>query len=227
MTKKMFLKNMVRKYGRKSVLFLVLLSAFATQVGAKSLSDLWVSMPDSLLPAISKSQRIEFVDLKNLGVKAEVDNLLGEICHMDSLSANYLKVTTSESSTLEMRLLPFHTDDSLLCVIRTFSAPEKESELRFYDQEWNGLELNSFLPSNALDESLYWKAKPDTMSVERLSELQRMIEPKMFSFAWAEGGRVLVMQLSLPLLSKDEKSQVNALLVQRKFKWVNGRLNEI
>lgn len=223
----LFLWNMLKESCGKNVLLLLMLLTFATNMSAKSLNELWVSMPDSLMPMVNKSQRIEFLDLKNLGVKAEVDNLLGESCQLDSVTSDYLKLTTSPSSLYEMRLLPQTSGDSLLCIVRTFSAPEKESELKFYDQEWKELEGTSLLPSNLSDVSLYMQAKPDTMSLERYHELQAMIEPQMFHLTWSEDGNELVSQLSLPLLGKEEKAQMLALLMQRKFKWDGEKFKEI
>lgn len=223
----LFLWNMLKESCGKNVLLLLMLLTFATNMSAKSLNELWVSMPDSLMPMVNKSQRIEFLDLKNLGVKAEVDNLLGESCQLDSVTSDYLKLTTSPSSLYEMRLLPQTSGDSLLCIVRTFSAPEKESELKFYDQEWKELEGTSLLPSNLSDVSLYMQAKPDTMSLKRYHELQAMIEPQMFHLTWSEDGNELVSQLSLPLLGKEEKAQMLALLMQRKFKWDGEKFKEI
>lgn len=223
----LFLWNMLKESCGKNVLLLLMLLTFATNMSAKSLNELWVSMPDSLMPMVNKSQRIEFLDLKNLGVKAEVDNLLGESCQLDSVTSDYLKLTTSPSSLYEMRLLPQTSGDSLLCIVRTFSAPEKESELKFYNQEWKELEGTSLLPSNLSDVSLYMQAKPDTMSLERHHELQAMIEPQMFHLTWSEDGNELVSQLSLPLLGKEEKAQMLALLMQRKFKWDGEKFKEI
>lgn len=223
----LFLWNMLKESCGKNVLLLLMLLTFATNMSAKSLNELWVSMPDSLMPMVNKSQRIEFLDLKNLGVKAEVDNLLGESCQLDSVTSDYLKLTTSPSSLYEMRLLPQTSGDSLLCIVRTFSAPEKESELKFYDQEWKELEGTSLLPSNLSDVSLYMQAKSDTMSLERYHELQAMIEPQMFHLTWSEDGNELVSQLSLPLLGKEEKAQMLALLMQRKFKWDGEKFKEI
>ena len=223
----LFLWNMLKESCGKNVLLLLMLLTFATNMSAKSLNELWVSMPDSLMPMVNKSQRIEFLDLKNLGVKAEVDNLLGESCQLDSVTSDYLKLTTSPSSLYEMRLLPQTSGDSLLCIVSTFSAPEKESELKFYDQEWKELEGTSLLPSNLSDVSLYMQAKPDTMSLERYHELQAMIEPQMFHLTWSEDGNELVSQLSLPLLGKEEKAQMLALLMQRKFKWDGEKFKEI
>lgn len=223
----LFLWNMLKESCGKKVLLLLMLLTFATNMSAKSLNELWVSMPDSLMPMVNKSQRIEFLDLKNLGVKAEVDNLLGESCQLDSVTSDYLKLTTSPSSLYEMRLLPQTSGDSLLCIVRTFSAPEKESELKFYDQEWKELEGTSLLPSNLSDVSLYMQAKPDTMNLERYHELQAMIEPQMFHLTWSEDGNELVSQLSLPLLGKEEKAQMLALLMQRKFKWDGEKFKEI
>ena len=58
-----------------------------TSVQAKSLKDLWVSMPDSLLPTLDRNLRLELVELEEMGVKPNVKNLLGEECDMDSTKA--------------------------------------------------------------------------------------------------------------------------------------------
>ena len=45
---------------------------------AKSMKDLLVSMPDSVVPYLNHNLRLEFAELQEMGVKAEVKNLLGE-----------------------------------------------------------------------------------------------------------------------------------------------------
>ncbi len=63
-------------------------------------------------------------------MKPNVKNLLGEDCEMDTLTNDYLECTTSKVARLQMIYLPSLAGDSRLCVIKTFNAPSKESEIR-------------------------------------------------------------------------------------------------
>ena len=206
------------------LLVAVSLSAFAQ---AKSLREMWVSMPDSLVPTLDKSLRIEYIDLMDMGVKADVKNLLGEECVMDTLSSDYLQVNTSKIAVLQMKLLPQANGDSLLCLVKTFSAPEQESEVRFYDSQWNEVDRQQVLGVDAFRLEGYLKAKPDTMSDARYHELVSWIEPLMFAAELAHADNSITFRLSLPLVSKEEKMQLNAILMQRKFKWDGKMFKEI
>lgn len=191
----------------------------STGVGAKSMKDLLVSMPDSLLPYLDKNLRQEMPELQEMGVKAEVKNLLGENSVMDTLTADFLQIRMSKLSTLQMKKLPAEAgSDSLLCVVKTFAGPEKESELYFFDQNWKPVDVDFDL--NSLAASLV--QKPDTMSEERFDELKKMIEPQMVNAMLLQHENAMVVRLSLPLLSADDKKAVNVIKLQRKFNW-NGK----
>ena len=70
---------------------------------AKSMKDLLVSMPDSVVPYLNHNLRLEFTELQEMGVKAEVKNLLGETSVMDTLTADFAQLRTSKSATLQMK----------------------------------------------------------------------------------------------------------------------------
>ena len=198
-----------------------------TSVQAKSLKDLWVSMPDSLLLTLDRNLRLELVELEEMGVKPNVKNLLGEECDMDTLTNDYLECTTSKVARLQMIYLPSSAEDSVLCVIKTFRAPSKESEIRFYDQGWRQLPISSYLAKDQYMLGSYIKPKSDTMRVEEYEELKSKLEPVMYVTEYLPTAQVFRVQVSLPLLSNEDKLKVQSILVQRKFKWVLGRFNEI
>ena len=60
------------------------------------------------------------------------------------------------------------------------------------------------------------------MSETRFAELKAMIEPRMVSALLLQNENSLVVRLSLPLLSADDKKAVNAIKLQRSFNW-NGK----
>ena len=190
---------------------------------AKSMKDLLVSMPDSMTPTLNSNLRLEFAELQEMGVKAEVKNLLGEVSVMDTLAQDFVQIRLSSASTLQMKRLPMEQGDSVLCVVKTFSAPEKESELHLYTQDWKALEATHLFDGKAIGQlagSLV--QKPDTMSESRFEELKAMIEPRMVSALLLQHENAVVVRLSLPLLSTEDKKLVNAIKLQRKFNW-NGK----
>ena len=207
----------MRKIYRNILMSCLLLAS--TGVGAKSMKDLLVSMPDSLMPYLDKNLRQEMPELQEMGVKAEVKNLLGENSVMDTLTTDFVQIRMSKLSTLQVKKLPaVEAGDSLLCVVKTFAGPEKESELYFFDQNWKPVEVGFDL--NSLATSLI--QKPDTMNEARFLELKKMIEPKMVSVLLFEHEDSVVVRLSLPLLSAEDKKAVNVIKLQRKFNW-NGK----
>lgn len=206
----------------KYMTVLVCLLLASLGVSAKSMKDLLVLMPDSLLPYLDKNLRQEMPELQEMGVKAEVKNLLGESSVMDTLTNNFIQIRMSKVSVLQLKKLPVENGDSILCLVKTFAGPEKESQVMFFDQDWKMLDAGKLLACDA--ESLI--SKPDTMTEERFVELKRMIEPRMVSVLLFEHEDAAVVRLSLPLLSADDKKAVNAIKLQRKFKWDGHRFKE-
>lgn len=209
--------------------FTVFMCAIALAMCAhgKSLRTLWVSMPDSLAPSLDKNLRTELVELQEMGIKSEVNNLLGSTSVMDTITHDFLQVKLSALASLQMKLLPLSDGDSVLCVVNTVAAPEKESEVFFYDQQWNMLDVKRFFGGKSLSEireSLI--QRPDTMSEAKFSELKSMIEPRMLSATLFEQEKSIVFHLSLPLLSEKDKKLVSAIRVQRKFNWIKEIFNE-
>lgn len=201
---------------------LVLMVAFAAH--AKSLRELWVSMPDTLVPALTQNMRVEFAELQDMKVRAEVTTSLGDTSVMDTLTTDFMQVRLNRVCTLQFKILPQTDGDSIICMVRTLAAPEKESEVMLFDQQWRPLELKRCFDGGDLQsvcESLI--QKPDTMSVTRFEELKAMVEPKMMSALLMQHEDAIVFRLALPLLSAEDKKLILPIKVQRKFKW-NGRM---
>lgn len=211
----------------KKIIILLVALALSASVDAKSLGDLWLLMPDSLMPILSKSLRLEFVKMKEMGVKAEGKNLLGESCVMDTLSADYLKLSTSKSSLLQIMLLPRLGSDSLLCVVETFLGLEKECDITFYDQHWKKVCSQDLLPADVYSVDRYFKVRPDTISEDKYQELHLTLEPRMWIAELSIEDKSLAIRLSLPLVSKEERRWLDDVLSQRKFKWNGRKFNEI
>ena len=166
----------------KKIKYIMLACLLTASLGieAKSMKDLLVSMPDEMMPTLNSNMRLEFAELQEMGVKAEVKNLLGEVSVMDTLTQDFVQVRMSKVSTLQMKKLPMENGDSVLCVVKSFAGVEKESELYFFNQEWKVLDANPFLGGKRMEDLAETLVqKPDTMSESRFADLKAMIEPKI------------------------------------------------
>lgn|SRR5574344_2139927 len=202
---------------KRFVILASLALIFALPISAKSVKDMWISMPDSFIGYLTENQRLELVEFVNMGLESSLKNSLGGTTRMDTLTANYLKVNLSEASTLEMKMLPTN-GDSILCMVRTFSGPEKESEVSFFHQDWSSAEVNYKVPALI--------AKPDTMSETRFEELKKMIEPMMTYAQLSPSDNKITYALSLPLVNQEDKKTLITILVQKSLNWNTGTFNE-
>ena len=205
-------------------IFLVVVMLFSASVtfAQKQMKDYWTAMPDSLVPYLNKSKRTEMVDFYQMGVKAETFNLLQGSTTLDSLTASFADITLNPTARLQLSLLPTNQGDTLICMSRTYYGEAPESTIAFYDSEWRPLTSVDLLPA-INPESLV--QRPDTMTQERYDDLYRMVDPMMTYALMSSEGRELTFCLSTPMVTKKERTALEAILVQRKLKWNGERFN--
>ena len=196
--------------------------ALMTTVRAQvTMRDVWQSMPDHLLPYLHQNLRTELLELHDLKVKAEVKNLLSGTSVMDTLTTDYTFLHLSEYSTLSLKLLTRSDSTQLICFVKTVMAPEAESEVRFFDVNWQSLDIPSGLPLQESAEALLSRmtVKPADMEGGRFEELRKMIDPVMCHVMLSPAASTLVMQLSIPALTRQERDDIQPIIKQISFKW--------
>ncbi len=152
----------------------------------------------------------------------EVKNRFGDTSKIDTVSNDFASLTLAESLHVQMIALPYEKTDTVVCMIKTYYGPEAESVISFYDLNWNRLADADLMPQ--IDDDEFF-AKPDTMTEQRYDELKRWIEPVIRKAEIIPSLQQIVFTLSTPMLTKEEKTQVNAILLQRKVKWA-GKMFE-
>lgn len=202
---------------------LALLMLFiCADVDAKDARNLWKTIPDSLVQSIDKVRRLEMLDLIDYKVKAEVDNRLGSQSVMDTLTADFLHVSISKSSSLSMRLLPTQKGDTIMCMVKTYNAPMAESQINFYDLSWHQLDASKYLPFSSLSESIdSLIEKPDTMSGEKFDQLTQNIIAILVSAETTVADSKIELVPSLPMISKDYKDAMTSIIRKCQLIW-NG-----
>ena len=191
------------------------LAAMPITMMAQQVCKMWVNMPTSVAGALEKSGRQELLDLKQMKKAATIAGPLGERCSIDTLTADFLSVRMNDVYTLQMKMLPTSSGDSLLCLVQTYAGPQPESRIAFYSPDWKALSM----PQMHLDVDLQ---RPDTMSEGEFNKLQALFDPKLISFSLSPSTAELVVALSPAVISEEEKANIKLLKLQNKLNW-NGK----
>ncbi|PDP59346.1 DUF3256 family protein [Prevotella intermedia] len=191
-------------------IFLILLVTFSLlPLNAQNMRQIWLEMPDSIVPYLNRSLRTELADYVTMGMKSEVMNALRDTTRIEKLTDDYILVQLSNATKLEIKSL----DASTIAMIQTWCGPLAESKLSLFSNNWEVKPLN-------IDVSPMF-VKPDTMSQQRYSELLDMANVTMNEMQLSVKDNSLTIKYSVPLLSSTDKKEMQAILRQRKLNW-NG-----
>lgn len=126
--------------------FVFLLSIFfCMSLGAQNINSIFVSMPDSISPLLTKVNRQDFADFLSSGMKAVVKNKFGGESEMIKLTDDYLRLKTTDVSVEEMKLLPLNDSVNVVCVVKTYSGPVEDSNVEFYTTDWKQLPTDDYI----------------------------------------------------------------------------------
>ena len=106
--------------------------------------------------------------------------------------------------------------DSVLCVVRSWDGPKRDSEVQLFDRQWKPLQAPLTFSADS------FVCHPDTMSEERFSRLVALLDPIMFSVSLSPAENVLLVKLSPVVPNPEDEKAIEQILVQRKLKW-NGK----
>lgn len=127
-----------------SIALVVLLSA-ADVMAQTTVSELFKAMPDSILPYLTRNNRLDMIDFMEAKMKAEVTNLLETKTEMTSLDSAHLTIRMSESVVLDMSLMntteAYDSCQQVICLMKTYYIQGKEAERvpAFYTVKWRPL----------------------------------------------------------------------------------------
>ena len=103
--------------------------------------------------------------------------------------------------------------DSVLCVVRSWDGPKRDSEVQLFDRQWKPLQAPLTFSADS------FVCRPDTMSEERFSRLVALLDPIMFSVSLSPAENVLLVKLSPVVPNSEDEKAIEQILVQRKLKW--------
>lgn len=191
----------------KKILIIICFLTCWLGVSAQSLREVWIEMPDSILPYLSKSQRTELADYVEMKAEPAVLSTFGDSVRIERMTNNYLLLKANEATRLEIKLL----DNNTLALVQTWMAPAAESKLSLFNLQWQPKEAVVAYKVNIV--------KPDSMSDEDFSDLKTLMSPRLKEYRLSADNNSLSVSWNYPLLSKKDVKRVTELLKPQVLNW--------
>ena len=194
-------------FDMKKILIIICFLTCWLGVSAQSLREVWIEMPDSILPYLSKSQRTELADYVEMKAEPAVLSTFGDSVRIERMTNNYLLLKANEATRLEIKLL----DNNTLALVQTWMAPAAESKLSLFNLQWQ--------PKEAVVEYKANIVKPDSMSDEDFSDLKTLMSPRLKEYRLSADNNSLSVSWNYPLLSKKDVKRVTEILKSQVLNW--------
>lgn len=137
---------------KRIVYSLLLLLSVLNSEARTPIRQWFTAMPDSVMPLLTKNNRLDFLDFLDCKMEAVVTNRLDGKSRMDRLTDNYLYIRYTSSCDVAMKLLPVNDSTDILCMVTTVKAMVSDSRVNFYDTSWQPIPLEFLLKEPILDD---------------------------------------------------------------------------
>ncbi len=121
-----------------------LTASMALPLGARTIRDFFLSESGDVLKALPTSKRADMLAYYDVDRLMPTETNFGESATLEKVTADYISLTTSSSSDVQMKMLTSGRDTMLL-VVNTVKMPARDSRVRLFDKNWR--EMN---PSKAI-----------------------------------------------------------------------------
>ena len=198
----MMKRQMKKRIYLTSLLMLTGVNLLAQEV---KMRDLFAAMPDSLLPLVTRNNRLDCIDFIENHLEARVKNKLDQYVELKKLTEDYLLFQTSQKGYLEMKYVPNTDSTGVLYLVRTCLGPIADSSVKCFSQDWTPLECTLFRPGVEAFFSLPADNGKDDALSYALRELQDM---PFLKATLSETAPRITWEISLQFLSKEDRERL-------------------
>lgn len=210
----------------KTFIILLVGLLFFTPIGfTKTIEDIYINMPDSLNPTLSKQNRLELLEYYKAGQKDSIRNRFGNkaiVINLDSIN-NLLTIKNTPVSTFQLKIFVVNTKPTI-GIISTVCSSICQSYVQFYDTSWHVMPLKFEMPK--AEEWL----KMDSL-VGAKTDQQWIINKMKISFISLEFAvdklAIVAKNNSMQFISEEEKKWVEPFVntepltyILTDYKWI-------
>ncbi len=205
---------------------LLCLALWGVSVAAQSqnASSMLIMMPDDLIPQLTVNNRKDMIDFAKLNRQDNVRNRFGGNSRITSLSDNFLEISLSEQSTMQLKILPYK-DTIIIGIINTVAAPAYDSRINFYTTNWEDMELSSIWNVPDIDDFAHTEQRKSKNYKEAIS----LLDTWLMKFSFEKDRNEIVAEHSIKdYLPEEIFSQVKPYLSDTpvRYKWTGKKFKK-
>ena len=223
----------------KKVVLLLFLLLFCVNsfLSAQSMRTLFVQMPDSIMPFLTKNNREDCVDFIDANMLARVTNRLDAKSELLQFTSDYLHLKTSEAGSMQMKMLPVD-GDTILCVINTVCAEACDSRIAFYTRNWQLLDGSRYFRKPLIRDFFLDVNTPDSLQgssnvsvdeltttvkeAESLDELLDIADIYLVHLTFSDRGNILTAEYTMPhYMLQGDSLRVAPHLRKLSYRWTS------
>lgn len=146
----------------KKIVLLCFLMTCVISLHGQDVKSLFINIPDSLSPLLTKVNREDFADFLESKMKAQVKNKMDKMSEMKVLTKDYLFLQITSQSSFQMKLLQLNDTAKIICVVNTVCGPVCDSRILFYTPGWKELSLKDYIDMPGM-ESFFLTPNPNKL----------------------------------------------------------------
>lgn len=190
---------------------------------AQTMADIFIKMPDDFVVQLEEAWRKDLVELYKSGKVATLDNTMQGRSTLEKMTDNYLLLQSTESSTVELKLLPLVNNTYIICMVETVYAPIADSRVSFYSTEWKRLKSGDVFEP-VTDE---WFLKTDIdRSSQPFLDVKSRLDMCLVQYSLSAENTHLTAVYTTPGYLDDEFQKKATLYLKadpKVYKWKSGR----
>ncbi len=193
----------------------------STALQAQEAKTLFVNMPDSLSPLLTKVNREDCIDFLESKMKAQVENRFGKKSEMTDLGKDYIRMQMSAQSTWQMKVLALNDSTNVICTVSTACAPACDSSIHFYTDDWKPLPESRFITLLVMADFLN---APDSTGIYDFDEACRSADILLMKADFNRENTELTVTLATPEYMSKETAEKLKQFLRRPivYQWKNG-----
>ena len=155
----------------KRIIVALMMSVVLVSAKSADIKNLFVEMPDSIMPLLVKNNRLDMLDYMDIGMSAKVKNKLGGESEMTLLKDDMISISMTDVTEYDIKL--FYGKDSLvtIAVNETVKGGYSDSNISFYNTKWEKLNTTNLIKMPVLEDFINKKSLRNEENKKMLDEL--------------------------------------------------------
>ena len=205
---------------KRLLIYIAAATLCAAGAQAQNMEKLFAEMPDSIVPVMSKTNRLDCIDFFKSNMTGNVHNIFNGRSSISDLGENYLLLKPTSRSQVEMRLYSAGAGTQIIAVAYTYMAPARETTLAFYTTKWEKLETAGYI---SLPQKKDFVKESPASDTEKLEKARGILSDAFVSATIDKESGDISFALSTDALTETDLKQAAPYMAQPpRYVW-NGK----